>query len=72
MIKVWVLADYSFFYHWFWYTKGDGPKGISQIPKTLKRNKIVIVILALLNTLLQNSLYGVTLDNFFIFTKLLT
>ena len=50
-IKAWVLADHGFFYHWFWHAKGDGPKGISRIPKALGRNKTVVVIPALLNTL---------------------
>ena len=71
-IKAWVFADYGFFYHWFWHAKGDGPKGISRIPKILKRNKITAVILALLNTLSQNSSYDVTLNNLFTSTKLLT
>ena len=50
-IKAWILADNSYFVHWFWYTKGDGPQGISKVPKYLGRNKIVVVISAFLKTL---------------------
>ena len=59
--------------HWFWYAKGDGPQGISKVPKPLNRNKIIVVVLALLNTLPQapSGIYSVTLDNLFISTKLL-
>ena len=60
--------------HWFWYKKGDGPQKISRIPKALERNKITVVILALLNTLPQASpsSYSVILDNLFTSIKLLT
>ena len=49
-IKAWVLSDNSYFMHWIWYAKGDGPQGI-KVPKPLGKNKIAAVILALLNTL---------------------
>ena len=71
--KGWVIADEGYFLHWFWYAKGDGPQGIGKVPKPLRRNKIVVVIPALLNTFPNCSpgTYGVTLDNLFISTKLL-
>ena len=58
--------------HWFWYTKGDGSQEISKVPKPLDRNKIIVIILALLNTLPQAppGTYSVTLNNFFTSTKL--
>ena len=58
--------------HWFWHAKGDGPQGISPIPKPLGRNKTAAVVPALLKTLPQGSSYGVTLDNLFTSKKLLT
>ena len=59
--------------HWFWHTKGNSPQKISKIPKPLNRNKIVAVILTLLNTLPQAppSTYNITLNNLFISIKLL-
>ena len=59
--------------YWFWHTKEDSPQEINKVFKPLDRNKIVVVILALLNTLPQASpgTYSVTLDNLFIFIKLL-
>ena len=72
-IKTWVLSDNNYFVHWFWHTKGDGSQGINKVSKPLDRNKIIIVILALLNTLPQAppGTYSVTLDNLFTSTKLL-
>ena len=71
--KTWVFSDNGYFVYWFWYAKGDGPQGISKISKPLGRNKIVVVVLALLNTLPQAppGIYSVILDNLFIFIKLL-
>ena len=78
-IKAWVIADKGYFLHWFWYAKGDGPQGIGRVPKPLSRNKTAAVVPALLKTLPKLSLpkgshsqYGVTLDNLFTSTKLLT
>ena len=58
--------------HWIWYAKGDGSQGI-KVPKPLGKNKIVVVIPALLNTFSQGppGTYSVTLDNLFTFIKLL-
>ena len=59
--------------HWFWHAKGDGLQGINKVSKPLGRNKIVVVVLTLLNTLPQAppGTYSVILDNLFIFIKLL-
>ena len=59
--------------HWFWHTKGDGLQEINKVPKPLGRNKIVVVILALLNIFPQAppSTYSITLNNLFTFIKLL-
>ena len=71
-IKAWVFSDNSYFMHWIWHAKGDGPQKI-KIPKPLEKNKIVVVVSALLNTLPQGppGTYSVTLDNLFTSTKLL-
>ena len=72
-IKAWVIRDKGYFLHWFWHAKGNGPQGIGRIPKALGRNKTAAVIPTLLKTLpQQNYPYGVTLDNLFTSTKLLT
>ena len=71
-IKAWVIADKGYFLHWFWHAKGEGPQGIGPIPKSLGRNKTAAVVPALLKTLPQDFSYGVTLDNLFTSTKLLT
>ena len=72
-IKAWVFSNNGYFVHWFWHAKGDGPQGISKVPKPLGRNKTAAVVSALLNTLLQAppGTYSVTLDNLFTSTKLL-
>ena len=72
-IKVWILADNGYFVHWFWHTKGDGPQGINKVPKSLGKNKIATVVLALLKTLPQAppGTYNITLDNLFISIKFL-
>ena len=72
--KGWIISDNGYFIHWFWHVKGDGPQGISRVPKPLGRNKIAAVVLVLLKTLRPKDPirgYSVTLDNLFIFTKLL-
>ena len=58
--------------HWIWHVKGDGPQGI-KVPKPLGKNKIVVVVLALLNTLPQGlpGTYSIILDNLFTSMKLL-
>ena len=72
-IKVWILKDKGFFYHWFWYTKGNSSQGISPVPQALERNKIAVIVLALLNTLSRGppGTYSMTLDNLFTFIKIL-
>ena len=72
--KRWVISDKGYFLHWFWHAKSDGPQGIGEIPKPLGRNKTAVVVPALLNTLPKGppGTYGVTLDNLFTSTKLLT
>ena len=72
--KGWIISDNGYFIHWFWHIKGDGPQGISRVPKSLEKNKIIVVIPALLKILWpKDSIggYNITLDNFFIFIKLL-
>ena len=49
-IKAWVFSDNSYFMHWIWHAKGNGLQGI-KVPKPLGKNKIVVVVSALLNTL---------------------
>ena len=49
-IKAWVLLDNSYFMHWIWHAKGNSPQEI-KVPKPLGKNKIVAVVLTLLNTL---------------------
>ena len=72
--KDWIISDNSYFIHWFWHAKGDGPQEINKVPKPLGRNKIIVVILTLLKTFRPKDPirgYSVTLNNLFIFTKLL-
>ena len=59
--------------YWFWHAKENSPQGINKVPKPLGRNKIITVILILLNTLPQAppSIYNITLNNLFTFIKLL-
>ena len=72
-IKAWAIGEKGYFLHWFWHAKGDGPQGIGRVPKALNRNKTAAVVPALLKTLPQQDYpYGVTLDNLFTSTKLLT
>ena len=71
-IEAWVIGEKGYFLHWFWHAKGDGPQGIGRVSKALGRNKTAAVVPALLKTLPQDSSYGVTLDNLFTSTKLLT
>ena len=72
-IKAWVIADKGYFLYWFWYAKGEGLQEIGQIPRALGRNKIAVVISALLKTLPQAppSIYSVILNNLFTFIKFL-
>ena len=72
--KGWIISENGYFIHWFWHIKGDGPQGISRVPKPLGKNKTVAVVPALLKTLRPKDPiggYSVTLNNLFISTKLL-
>ena len=72
--KGWIISDNGYFIHWFEHAKGDGPQEINKVPKPLGKNKIAAVIPVLLKTFRpKNPIrgYSVTLNNFFIFTKLL-
>ena len=72
-IKGWVIADKNFFLYSFWHARETSPQEISYILRPLGRNKIIAVILALLNTFSQgcSGTYSVILDNLFTSTKLL-
>ena len=72
--KAWILADNGYFLSWSWHAKGNGPQGIGRVPKALGRNKTAAVVAYLLGTLPAASFgtYGVTLDNLFILTKLVS
>ena len=72
--KDWIISDNSYFIHWFWHIKEDSPREISRVPKPFKKNKIVVIISVLLKTLRPKDPiegYSITLNNLFIFTKLL-